>query len=934
MNILLIGGSNNLTNRLIASFNKEGHRVSVLTGSYHTGKKYNRVFEIYNFPYSSNVLTEIFESVAPDLTLYMGIYDNNYKWEDIQKDSVEFITSFMNILNAYSALGRGRLVLLSSDAIYKDSLPYLIPEQTEPDANDLRGLALVEAESLCEKYRSVFGADILTIRLSGNYWQPKTLEDVGDPVSRMCLRVLKDGRVTTVSHRSIMLIHNSDAAFFISRLALTNERQHSVYNISSGVPISLNDLAAIVNESAEKVLEKTNGGKDKDKDEAEPENARSESGLNLDNADADADLELDDADTDADLWSDDSDSDTDLGLDDSGAEVLADTKTAAGNDIGTDKGRGPNVSKGQGIGRILGAFRNRGKTIGKNLNDTLVKKLSKKNDEDLDPHHAKHHEMLFELHHDKTDEDEYDDDLFIEAGLDDSINDELDLSSFAKDKPRTGAAVWPADEEDPEIVTIRSMGSDHGVEALAGTVQALLSTERYSKEFGINRLADLREKTEETIAYMLKHKAIFLADEEKEPGLLQIIANYLKELAVLSVPYIENFICFLIVFFASSYLKNSQFFSRIDLFLLYVMLFSILYGQTQGIVSAFLSIFSLLIPTMSNGSLSDILMDYSTYVWIAQLFIVGLVIGYLKDKLWEQKDEAKEDHEYMTTQVDDIRDINSTNSRVKDTLETQLINQENSVTKIYEITSELNQYHSVDVLFRATEMICRIMGSHDVSVYILNPGSRYARLFTATSERARQYGKSFVYKEESGDMYESFLKKTPYVNRTWDPKYPSIANLVYEGDIDHFVIMVWNLPLEKLNQGQANLLKVICLLTKESVFRAQRYYEAIQHEQHVPDTDVLLREPFKNMVDTYDAAAARHLTDFMVLRVMQLPGGIKPTADRLREHIRPNDFLGLGLRDDAIYVLLSNTTSEEGEAVIKRLASYGFTSANANHELI
>ena len=168
MNILLIGGSDNLANRLIASFNKEGHRVSVLTGSYHTGKKYNRVFELYNFPYSSNVLTEIFESVAPDLTVCMGIHDSNYRWEDPMKDSMEFITSFMNILNAFSALGRGRFVLLSSDAVYKDSLPHLITEETEPDANDLKGLSLIEAESLCEKYRSVFGADILTIRLDSS----------------------------------------------------------------------------------------------------------------------------------------------------------------------------------------------------------------------------------------------------------------------------------------------------------------------------------------------------------------------------------------------------------------------------------------------------------------------------------------------------------------------------------------------------------------------------------------------------------------------------------------------------------------------------------------------------------------------------------------------------------------------------------------------
>jgi hypothetical protein len=67
---------------------------------------------------------------------------------------------------------------------------------------------------------------------------------------------------------------------------------------------------------------------------------------------------------------------------------------------------------------------------------------------------------------------------------------------------------------------------------------------------------------------------------------------------------------------------------------------------------------------------------------------------------------------------------------------------------------------------------------------------------------------------------------------------------------------------------------------------------------------------------------------------MLLPEGIKATAEVLREHIRPNDYLGLGLRRDAVYVLLSNATPAEGENVIKRLASFGITSVNANHELI
>ena len=106
MNILIIGGSNALCNQLILDFNKGGHRVSVLTGSYHINQKYERVFEQYNFPYESSNLTEIFESVSPDVILFTGIYDSNFIWKDVQKDSVSFVSAMLNILNTFSLLGK------------------------------------------------------------------------------------------------------------------------------------------------------------------------------------------------------------------------------------------------------------------------------------------------------------------------------------------------------------------------------------------------------------------------------------------------------------------------------------------------------------------------------------------------------------------------------------------------------------------------------------------------------------------------------------------------------------------------------------------------------------------------------------------------------------------------------------------------------------
>ena len=740
MNVLLIGGVSDLTNRLISTFSKEGHRVSVLTGTYHGNENYEKSFEQYNFPYTSNVLSEIFDSVSPDITIFTGIYDSNFKWQDMRNESVSFITAVMNILNAFSLSGKGRMIFLSSDAVYRPSHAGLIPENREPDANDLRGLMLIEAESLCDKFRTGFRADIVTVRLSGNYHMPKDLDDVSDPVAQMCLHALKTGSAKTDSQRSMMLINSADSAFFISRIAFAAEHKYDLYNLSSGVLIREQELAEMVDHAV---------------------------------------------------------------------------KSAAPPDR-----------------------------------------------------------------------------VFPDAD-----------QPYAKENVQTG---YP---------------------------QAIPDIARFSGEFGINHLASLETAISETIAHMLQNEKLFIHGTEEVLTPWQRFKAKAKTILRGAVPYVENLVCFALVLVLNSLIGESSFFSRVDLFLIYVLLFAVLYGQSQAAVSAFLSTFGLLIPVIQDRSSAQMLLDYGNYVWIAQLFIVGLVVGYLKDRLNSQRDEAMDDHEYMTNQVDDIREINGSNSRVKDALEAQLINYRDSVGTIYEITSSMDSYHSVDVLFQGTGVICKIMDSRDVAVYAVHEGIPYARMFTATSALARQFGNSFLYKE-TGEMYEALLERRTYINRSWDRNYPAMAVGAYEGEYLRFIIMVWTLPIEKMTLGQANLLTVVARLTQDSVARARRYYEAIRHTRHVEGTDVLLRDPFRKLVDMYDNAAEKRLTEFVVLRVMLLPEGLHETEKILKDNIRPNDYMGLGLRSDAMYVLVSNTDDEGGQRVIERLGKAGLTSVNANHELI
>ena len=77
MNVLLIGGSGSFIDNIIIKLKKEGHRISLLTGSRYTGTSYQKVFEKYNFTYDYTCMADIFDSADPDLTIYLGAFDTN-----------------------------------------------------------------------------------------------------------------------------------------------------------------------------------------------------------------------------------------------------------------------------------------------------------------------------------------------------------------------------------------------------------------------------------------------------------------------------------------------------------------------------------------------------------------------------------------------------------------------------------------------------------------------------------------------------------------------------------------------------------------------------------------------------------------------------------------------------------------------------------------
>ena len=716
MNVLLVGGSSAFMNRLIQKMKKEGHRVCLLTGNRFKDSSYDRVFESYRFSYDSESLGRVFESAAPDVTVFLGAYDPNFAWNDDPKNMPSrFMAGMINLLMAFHSLGKGRFIYLSSEEVYGGDYPQDISEREEVRPETLRGVTLAQGEKLCESFGKMLGRDIVVLRCQHLYGIPAKRADCGESVAWLCLEALRGNPLSGDEGQKQALLFESDAVEYIYQMASCQGHKSWLYNLSS---------------SAE--------------------------------------------------------------------------------------------------------------------------------------------------------------------------TNELELAAWA------GAAMDA--KEAPQAVR-NPPGR-----------RCVLSNQRFMQEFHASLRGDTKGNVEKIAAYMKEHQDVFLTEMERKPTLWERIRRKAGWFAGALIPFLETLLCFIPVYWLNGWAAGSGYFSRLDIYLLYVLLFSIVHGQQQALFSALLATLGYFLQQSAARSGFEVAVDYNTYVWIAQLFIVGLLVGYLRDQILSLKEEAADEQEYLSDQLTDIRSINDSNVRVKDALTTQILNQNDSIGKVYYVTSTLNQVMPEEVLFRAAQMLGELMDSRDVAVYTVS-NRDYARLFSYTSTMAKKAGGSIRYRE-MGKLSEALEDQKVFINRELDERYPMMASAIYSDDELQTIVMIWSLPWERMTLGQADYLVVCGYLIQNAVVHANRYLASLRDSRYVEDGELLSQEAFRALAGSFLRAKADGLTECTLLEVSAKGETTVELGRAVRSGLRANDYTGT-LDGKKVCALLTNTTPEQAAIVISRFEEKG-----------
>ncbi len=717
MEVLLIG-TGRLAEALINRLNKSGDRVYLLTGQRENRPLRQRVFEKYNFAYDDDSVKDIFDSIKPDITIFTGAWDSHFDWERARQESVRYTAALINILTAYSMMGKGRFIYFSSQEVFTGSFPQNLLESWKTSPKGFRSMAIAQGEEICANYRQNQGLEIRILRLDHLYCVPEKGRPGLDPCCAMCLEALKSGKIFASDRDVFSMLFVKDAVELAHKAITAPELEQSTYHISSMEEINGLQLAQLIQEAM-------------------------------------------------------------------------------------------------------------------------------------------------------------------------------------------GGGIELVDE---------SVGDYHRV---------LLNGSAFANELGQKIFTHYPEGVKQVAQYMKRHRESFIRAEDAGGSRLARFLHRTRVLIAALVPYVENLICFVAVFFLNHITAGNGFFDRLDFFLLYVLLFAVTLGQRQAVLSSLLASAGYCLQQMYTRSGFEVLLDYNTYVWMAQLFIVGMVVGYIKDQLHTVKQESRDQIAYLEGRLSDIAEINDSNVRMKENFEAQLVNQKDSLGKIYDITSSLERQAPEEVLFTAVRMLSQLMDCGGAAIYTVANRS-YARLFSSTSPEARSLGNSIEYTAMT-EMYNELKERRVFINKTMQDQLPLMASAVYSEDGIELIFMLWGIPWQRMTMAEANRLAVIGQMVQTAVVRANQYLDALSSQRYVDGTRLMAGDAFRQLAAAFLRAQDQGLTECALLEVPLPDGDCAAAAAALSGSTRQSDYMG-SAKDGVLHVLLTNTSIENAGFVMDRFRSAGYES--------
>ena len=418
--------------------------------------------------------------------------------------------------------------------------------------------------------------------------------------------------------------------------------------------------------------------------------------------------------------------------------------------------------------------------------------------------------------------------------------------------------------------------------------------------------------------------------KRKEKGSLDSLRYlFLKQKAGLKI--LEFAVVFLLFEWLNGVLGNQAQFQMIDLRLVFIVLFSSLYGINYGVAAALAESLSL-IRQFEREDISWYVLFYEPSNWIPFIFYfaVGAICGYVRMKNKENIQFVKEENQLIQEKFFRTREMYQETLEDKNLYKKQILGTKDSFGKIFDITRKLDVIRPQELFLETVQVLEDVLENKSLGLYTLNPEKGYGRLEAASARAKQEYPHSLKLSGYAAAM-EVLEKDEIWVNRDFLKNYPMFMAGIRRNGALVMLICIREAKREQLSLYYLNLFKILCGLVETSLLRALEYQEAVKDKQYVEGTHILKTEYFEERLELQHDMREQRMASYVLLQ-LEHPGRSLEEADQvLRTVVRENDVWGIS-ESGELYLMLVQTDNVSLPVVLKRLNQAGFYGRQINAE--
>ncbi|MDF2683534.1 MAG: nucleoside-diphosphate sugar epimerase [Brevibacillus sp.] len=385
--------------------------------------------------------------------------------------------------------------------------------------------------------------------------------------------------------------------------------------------------------------------------------------------------------------------------------------------------------------------------------------------------------------------------------------------------------------------------------------------------------------------------------------------------------YVENAIAFLVVLALSVFTTQGGMF---DLKLIYIVLIGAIYGTRQSILSVILSCGLFIGESLHNGrEIVSLIYDASVLFHIAVYIIIGVAVGYSMDKRSKEVVSTQLEKQNVEEKYHFLKDIYNDVLMVKEELQQQIVNSEDSFGKMYNITKELDSLEPERVLQRSVHVLEKIMKSDEISIYTMNQNNSFLRLMAKSNKSGFDLPRSLRVEDHA---YLAHLMNTQkiYVERELRDDRPIMAAPIFDNGKMVAMVAIQHLGFEHFTLYTQNLFQVAVQLISAALSRSLRYMNSTYRERYVEDTAILRPLYFYEMLKNKRDAKRQLNTDFTLLSVERAGADDSTLSSRVSGSLREADYIGMD-EEGKLFIILSNSNQQEAAIVVERLKRMGIS---------